>query len=374
MASAIEQIAVERNKLAVTLRDQGKIEEARRALLDNAAFLSENAAEVQLEGTRGLRREEQAGRRSVSNLRCGKRNARRSSASRMPGQSQQGQGQEPEVKRTIETETDSDPYTDRAVAAWSARMARMADGATGAGSRGEPVPRSAGRAGCATSTRSSCGPSRNAKRSCFACWTGALTKPANCASWCARAPSSMPLFVLDPAGNRHASAAGWSAHRHRTGIPRTIRPDLARQASCSTTRRKAPARSSSHGWYTWYWGNGANLLFWVRDASGRVIGAECDRSRMLADIVGELPNSDPSDPNLQQGRIALTGGDGVAVYQWGAYEPAQDEAASRSAGPRPSARFLEPSLLCSARRERRRRLAAACSSILLPAWAPLCSP
>jgi len=43
MASAIEQIAVERNKLAVTLRDQGKIEEARRTLLDNAAFLSENA-------------------------------------------------------------------------------------------------------------------------------------------------------------------------------------------------------------------------------------------------------------------------------------------------------------------------------------------
>jgi len=43
MASAIEQIAVERNKIAVTLRDQGKIEEARRALLDNAAYLSENA-------------------------------------------------------------------------------------------------------------------------------------------------------------------------------------------------------------------------------------------------------------------------------------------------------------------------------------------
>ena len=43
MASAIEQIAVERNKVAVTLRDQGRIEEARRALLDNAAYLSENA-------------------------------------------------------------------------------------------------------------------------------------------------------------------------------------------------------------------------------------------------------------------------------------------------------------------------------------------
>src|SRR5688572_22785640 len=43
MASAIEQIAVERNKQAVALRDQGKIEEARRVLLANAAYLSENA-------------------------------------------------------------------------------------------------------------------------------------------------------------------------------------------------------------------------------------------------------------------------------------------------------------------------------------------
>jgi Ca-activated chloride channel family protein len=43
MASAIEQIAVEKNKAAVALRDQGKVEEARRALLDNAAFLSVNA-------------------------------------------------------------------------------------------------------------------------------------------------------------------------------------------------------------------------------------------------------------------------------------------------------------------------------------------
>ncbi len=42
--------------------------------------------------------------------------------------------------------------------------------------------------------------------------------------------------------------------------------------------------------------------------------------------MGELPDSDTSDPNLRQGRIALAGGDGVAVYQWGAYEPATGEA------------------------------------------------
>jgi Ca-activated chloride channel family protein len=44
MASAIEQIGVEKNQLAVSLRDQGRIEEARRVLMANAAFLAENAA------------------------------------------------------------------------------------------------------------------------------------------------------------------------------------------------------------------------------------------------------------------------------------------------------------------------------------------
>jgi Ca-activated chloride channel family protein len=43
MAAVVEQIAVERNKAAVELRDQGRIEEARRALLANAAYLREQA-------------------------------------------------------------------------------------------------------------------------------------------------------------------------------------------------------------------------------------------------------------------------------------------------------------------------------------------
>jgi Ca-activated chloride channel family protein len=61
MTSAIEQIAVERNKQAVLLRDQGKIEEARKVLLDNAAFLSENAVKYnskELEDYKGKNRKD----------------------------------------------------------------------------------------------------------------------------------------------------------------------------------------------------------------------------------------------------------------------------------------------------------------------------
>src|SRR5688572_17447052 len=139
-----------------------------------------------------------------------------------------------------------------------------------------------------------------------------------------KSPFIHALFVLDSAGNRqHPPPDGPITDNEREFLERSGQIWLDKQLFYNPT--EGAGKSASHGWYTWYWGNGANLLFWVRDASGRVIGAECDRSRMLSDIVGDLPNSDPADPNLQQGRIALVGGDGVAVYQWGIHEPAQNE-------------------------------------------------
>jgi len=139
-----------------------------------------------------------------------------------------------------------------------------------------------------------------------------------------KSPFIHALFVLDPAGIRlHPPPDGPLTDNEREFLERSGQIWRDKQMFYNTS--ETSGKSTSHGWYTWYWGNGANLLFWVRDASGRVIGAECDRSRMLADIVGELPNSDRSDANLLQGRIALTGGDGVTVYQWGTYAPAQNE-------------------------------------------------
>ncbi|EIJ44061.1 uncharacterized protein containing a von Willebrand factor type A (vWA) domain [Beggiatoa alba B18LD] len=43
MATVLEQLAIEKNKLAVTLRDAGKIEEARQVLLDNVQELEKGA-------------------------------------------------------------------------------------------------------------------------------------------------------------------------------------------------------------------------------------------------------------------------------------------------------------------------------------------
>jgi len=47
MTAVAEQLAVEKNKLALQLRDQGHIKEAQELLLDNANFLAEEAAKYQ---------------------------------------------------------------------------------------------------------------------------------------------------------------------------------------------------------------------------------------------------------------------------------------------------------------------------------------
>lgn len=138
-------------------------------------------------------------------------------------------------------------------------------------------------------------------------------------------PLVQSLFVLDPQGNRlHPPPEGPLTAAEHEFLERSGPVWRDKQTFYATGEA---GESVNHGWYTWHWGNGVNIVFWVRRASGHVIGAACDRTRLLADIVGELPDSDSSDPGLRQGRVALNGGDGITVYQWGAYEPAPGESA-----------------------------------------------
>jgi Ca-activated chloride channel family protein len=65
MTAAVTQIAVVNNELAVTLRDQGKIDEARKLLLDNAIYLGDNAAKFQ---SKDLERLREINRQDADNL------------------------------------------------------------------------------------------------------------------------------------------------------------------------------------------------------------------------------------------------------------------------------------------------------------------
>ena len=86
------------------------------------------------------------------------------------------------------------------------------------------------------------------------------------------------------------------------------------------------AVSADSGWYAWFWRNGVNLLYWWRESGGRIAGAELNRGRMLSEIINALPVTDPRNPTLAEGRIVLRGAQGESLYQWGLYEPGENEA------------------------------------------------
>ncbi len=55
MTAAVEQLAVKKNEIAVKLRDDGQVKEARKILLDNANFLAEEAAKYESKSLEKLR-------------------------------------------------------------------------------------------------------------------------------------------------------------------------------------------------------------------------------------------------------------------------------------------------------------------------------
>jgi len=85
------------------------------------------------------------------------------------------------------------------------------------------------------------------------------------------------------------------------------------------------AEVSRHGWHSWYWGDGVNFIFWRRDPSGRVIGFEVDRFRLIADIIAELPQSKLTAPDQPTGAVALQDSKGETIYQWGDYQPEENQ-------------------------------------------------
>jgi signal transduction histidine kinase len=87
----------------------------------------------------------------------------------------------------------------------------------------------------------------------------------------------------------------------------------------------AAAVDVDDGWYAWFWDSGLQLMYWRRAPGGAVVGAELDRVRLLADVVAELPVTDPADPTTVHDRIVLLDARGRPVTQWGRHEPAAGE-------------------------------------------------
>lgn len=84
------------------------------------------------------------------------------------------------------------------------------------------------------------------------------------------------------------------------------------------TPSNTPA-ASDYGWYTWYWGNGMQLIHWRRLDEGRTVLIGIQRARWMADVIAELPDSVVlADVAAAPIQIRLVDSDEDVIYQWGA--------------------------------------------------------
>ena len=95
-----------------------------------------------------------------------------------------------------------------------------------------------------------------------------------------------------------------------------------------SSKFKSPTPTSSK-WFGWYWERGLNLIYWQRHPSGKIVGCALERSRWIADLIAQLPDTDTQTQKLDgtrhsqkfDSRIRLVNASGNSVYQWGHLQP-----------------------------------------------------
>lgn len=96
------------------------------------------------------------------------------------------------------------------------------------------------------------------------------------------------------------------------------------RSSVFATKSKTGSSALPDGrWHPWYWGDGLQLLYWWPTESGHIYGVELDRVRLLADIIGELPDT----PEILEGQtigVQLSDESGRILYQWSQRETESD--------------------------------------------------
>ena len=135
-------------------------------------------------------------------------------------------------------------------------------------------------------------------------------------------PATRQIFLLDEQGRLfHPPPAGPLSQQERDFLSRAAQ--LLEDRSLffgPAAERSGPA---DHGWYSWYWGSGLNLVFWQRTKNGMIAGFELDRFRLLADIIAELPVADEAPADS---RISLLDSRDSVLYGWGDYQPPEGSA------------------------------------------------
>lgn len=79
--------------------------------------------------------------------------------------------------------------------------------------------------------------------------------------------------------------------------------------------KEAPAPAES-GWHVWFYGNGAQMLFWQQRNDGRVVGVEVEMAALLSLLVNRLGQAAASAPSDEFWRLVNADG-AMVIHQWG---------------------------------------------------------
>lgn len=115
-----------------------------------------------------------------------------------------------------------------------------------------------------------------------------------------------------------------------------ITPDYARQETLSFSSAAPPASPSEQtyahtddaagtaipiqasGWVAWYADTQLKHIYWRQDSDGQIIGFVINSARLVADLIGILPDSSHAGSgSLQNAEIQLQNSRGDVVYAWG---------------------------------------------------------
>ncbi|MBN1903353.1 HAMP domain-containing histidine kinase [Candidatus Sumerlaeota bacterium] len=81
-----------------------------------------------------------------------------------------------------------------------------------------------------------------------------------------------------------------------------------------------------HDWYVWNYGKEIHYIFWTRANEKTIIaGAELNQTRLLAEIIGYLPDTRLDQVPPMIGQITFSVANGETLYHWGVYEPEKGE-------------------------------------------------
>ena len=114
-----------------------------------------------------------------------------------------------------------------------------------------------------------------------------------------------------------------SGQQRFQSLDQTNQPSPAQQINTPSIQgKKTLSPPKTHGWYIWFQGKGIQLLFWRIDSRGNIVGVELDKSRLLADVIGLLPETVPAaEPLAFESRVVLANALDETLYQWGSHEP-----------------------------------------------------